>query len=369
MLSDIGIFFSRGFSPLLVVFFLAVRFILKGASVRITFLTYFVCLGMIFSLNPYGTSLLLITPIIAYIFCVTQSVHLWRPDEFDGSIKVITFFILIVCVVEFFVKLSLVNLEFYKSFIIKYGDMRFDVLRSRSIFASSLGTASVAIALTFYWSIISPSISLFLLAFLISLLSGSRTSFVIIMLLLVVSKISPLYLDTVRQLSRKILAIFLTFVLLISASQFFPESNVIAIVQRSFRIVMDASFTGRAGTSGATTSALFGDLPESLIWGLQGQTWISDSTFTSIAAKSGVLSLIFFLGLIFSLLIESRLSMKNKIVFSAMCALGASMIGDFFVPSVLFLYVVFFLRLRANSRFGERNELVNSNNATDRLDF
>jgi hypothetical protein len=111
---------------------------------------------------------------------------------------------------------------------------------------------------------------------------------------------------------------------------------------RSISISFDQSFLGREGTSIKTLFLLLDDLPSSLIFGLETH-WVSDSALVSIAAKNGIIPLLVFLIIILHQLFMLNIISFYKIVIILIFLLGSMMIGDFFVPSVTFLYILTFL--------------------------
>ncbi len=125
------------------------------------------------------------------------------------------------------------------------------------------------------------------------------------------------------------------------------------ILHRATNITLDESFYGRGSTSVETLVNLIYELPMSLFYGLNN-SYISDSAFTSIAATSGLFAAVLILFYLIYLLIKTKLSNIKKLFFIFIILIGMSMIGDFIVPSVLFLYFITFL-IYANKEQYEKN--------------
>lgn len=270
---------------------------------------------------------------------------------FDCFLKLIVLFLLAVSFFEILTKLNMVSFSYYSDFINNYGDMRFDVLRTRVLWGSALSSASVGIFLMFYFSLVRKDFTFLFLTFFYIILTGSRTAIVLFILMLFVSLIKSCSFWSLR-LSRKTffsLISLLPFVML--AFVWLLDSSVGRIVNRAFTIKADASFSGRENTTGAVLEKLLASLPESLFWGLTNTNWISDSAFTSIAAQSGILPLCLFLGYLCFLLFKSSLDYITKITVFIVSILGGWTIGDFFIPAVTFLYTLTFLIYEKNTTY------------------
>src|SRR5690606_19410144 len=128
------------------------------------------------------------------------------------------------------------------------------------------------------------------------------------------------------------------FLLLMFAS----DSALSTIFSRALTVTADASFLGRSDTSLVSLYKLSEQIPSSLFFGLKGD-FVSDSAFVSIMAGSGVfafLSFIFYA--LYSLFQCHGIKFSSKIILLIVFLLGASMIGDFFIPIVSTLWFLLF---------------------------
>ena len=342
-ITDFGLYLNRYIFTAVFLFFLSLFFLSLHNNQRVSLAIIFYALVIVFLflLNHFFSSHyngLLMIPIVSFIvFYSLRSRCLNLKKLLDFSIKSFLIFILLVSIFEIFVKLTGSDLFNYSAFIKDYGDRRFDVLRVRALFGSSLSTAALSIFFIIYFLLFSRSNTFILLSLSIILLSGSRTAIVVLLFMLIC-----LFLKSVCQgyLSKSsILMVGIAFLSIVMIVVFTPIGN---IALRSLSISMDDSFTGRSSTTILTLLDLLDQIPYSLFIGLQ-TSWISDSAITSIMASSGILSFTLFIALWIYLLLNTQLSLYFKVVTLFAFILGATMIGDFFVPVVSFLYFLTFL--------------------------
>lgn len=348
-ITDFGLYLSANLTIIIFILFLLAY--LMGAlghfRVNIAFLIYGVCIALSININSiYYSSFnyLLLVPLISHIiFSVILRSRLDLIRLFDSFVRILLIIYIFVAIFEIAVKINGYQYFNYIEFIRSYGDMRLDVLRVRTLFGSSLSTAAIAIFFTIYFFIFKRSVFFIGLSLALVLLSGSRTGFVIFILLAFYN---------ILKISRKgKISIFGLVAALASSIGIFLVvylSPVGRIAARSTNVVMDASFSGRSSTTVDTFFNIIFELPSSFFIGLQVD-YLSDSAITSIMAGSGVFAfLCFFLFLMYLL---SLVSLRNpdKAVIFVVFLLGSLMIGDFFVPAVTFMYVLAFLTYKSTS--------------------
>lgn len=314
----------------------------------------FLFLGLVLVLFLRKTSFngLMLSPILSYMtFVIFRDLIQDKYIEinFDVFLKCIVVFLLFFSVLEVLIKLNILVFDFYKDFILNYGDGRLDVLRTRVLWGSSLSSAAVGIFLTFYFSLIRKNLAFIGLVFFYIALTGSRTAIVLFVIMVVAMLIKKRSLWQLKCSKRNFSTIIFSIPIFIFIFICLLNSSVGEIITRSFTIKADLSFTGREGTTGVVLDRLLSSLPDSLFWGLANDDWVSDSAFTSIAAHSGVLLLFLFVGYIFILLFNTRLDLITKFTFIFVTILGGSIIGDYFIPVVSFLYTLTFLIYEKNS--------------------
>lgn len=308
----------------------------KKASIYV--LAYTFLIFLITAINMGNINWMLVVPLIAWLFVssFTRVNHAF--DVITAGAKCLTILIFFVCIFELFTKFNFISLSIYTNFITEYGDQRFDVLRTRSLFGSPLSTAALSIVAFFFWTHVRPSFKFALVAFIIALLSGSRTAFILCVSIFIFSPLAKFLI--IRQFTYIKTIIMAPVVLVIFYA--FDEVNfdyfdrLYSIIIRALTPQFDASFLGRADTSLLTLYALIQDLPLSLFVGID-EPMISDSAFISVSANSGIIAAASHLFLILVFLFKSILPIKSKAVLFVVLILGGSMIGDMFVPAVSFL--------------------------------
>lgn len=341
--------------PLVVVFVLYLYTITFKPTLKLHvifygfFLSFFATILFLTKNNING---LLFFPIIAWFTYIVLLYSIKDKEikkSFDYFLKCIVVFILAFSFLEILIKLNFVSFDYYSDFVKNYGDRRFDVLRTRVLWGSSLSSAAVGIFLTFYFSLVRKDFAFLSLTFLYITLTGGRTGIVLFILMLFIS-LTKSWNFWRFKLSRKNVMLLMAMVpCLIFSITWLLDTRVGDIVSRSFTIKADSSFTGRGDTTGVVFEKLLLSLPESLFWGLLENDWVSDSAFTSIAAQSGILLLISFLGYLFFLLFKTTLDAITKMTFIVVSIIGSWTIGDFFIPAVTFLYAITFLIYEKNT--------------------
>lgn len=307
---------------------------------------------LIFLINGERVNGLLLFPVLSY-FSYTILYRSMDNEEvktvFDVLLKFIIIFLILFSLFEILTKLNILSFSYYSDFIENYGDRRFDVLRTRVLWGSSLSSSAVGIFFAFYFSLVRKNIPFLLVTFIYIILTGSRTGTVLFVLLLFVSLTKYWSFWRLRLSKKTCLSLFFMAPFFMSTLIWMLNSSIGRIVNRAFTIKADDSFTGRSNTTGAVFDRLLSELPGSLFWGLKNTSWISDSAFTSIAAQSGILLLFVFLGYLFYLLFNTSLDAITKIIFIIVATLGGWTIGDFFIPVVTFLYTLTFLIYEKNT--------------------
>lgn len=354
--TDFFPFLSKVFIlPLILVLLLFSHVLFNKPYIKRHLMIYiFLFLGLILVLLLRKTSFngLMLSPILSYITAVVFRDLIkdkYIEINFDVFLKYIVVFLLFFSVLEVLIKLNILELDFYKDFILNYGDGRLDVLRTRVLWGSPLSSAAVGIFLTFYFSLIRKNLAFIGLVFFYIALTGSRTAIVLFFIMVVAMLIKKRSLWQLSFSKRSFFTMILSMPVFIFIFVFLLSSSVGEVVTRSFTIKADLSFTGREDTTGVVLDRLLSSLPDSLFWGLANDDWVSDSAFTSIAAHSGVLLLFLFVGYVFVLLFNTRLGSITKFTFVFITILGGSTIGDYFIPVVSFLYTLTFLIYEKNS--------------------
>ena len=322
---------------------MSVFFILRTKLVYKHIITYSLLICILFLINYVvdgSFNNLLFMPIVGYLyFNILEKINCNKYYIVDSIIKNIVWISLFFALIEIFVKLNFIEMNLVKDFIINYGDQRIDVLRVRIFYGSSLSTAALTIFLSFYFIYFKKNALYLFLTFILILLSGSRTAFSIFVMLFSFSKIvnKNFFIYKLSISRNALITACLICLSSIVAIVYFWDTVIFKIINRTININLDESFYGRKDTSIETFINLLQELPISLLTGLKND-YISDSAFTSISATSGLLATFLVLFYIFYGLIKTRLSNKKKIFIMFMIVVGMSMIGDFLVPSVLFLY-------------------------------
>lgn len=328
--------------PLLVVVF----FFKKEITLELSFLYFAISISIAIItllLKEDGFNGLLLIPIFSYM--VARLYGKEGKENLFFLIKLLLIIALSFSVLEFLTKSNVLNFPLYKRFILDFGDQRFDVFRSRSLWGSSLSAAAIGVFFFSYFTIFKFDLKYTLLSLVFILFTGSRTAFVL--LVLISFSLFIINGKTWRASIKKTTLLFLVFIFIsfYSFIYFFIDSILGKIFSRAFLVTIDKSVLGRADTSGDVLQRLFESLPGSLFWGIDGQ-WISDSAFTSIGAKSGILALLIYI--IFYIFSVSKMGIsyfkKFLIVFSLL--LGGSMIGDYLIPAVSYLYFLTFFIYR-----------------------
>jgi len=316
---------------------------LKNNQLNYPYVLYFICILFIqlASLIDYEwLSFLLFVPLFSYMSFSSFLKNNYRCVEvFSKAVWFSLLIFITISLVELMVKLSIIEFPLYKDFILDYGDGRLDVLRVRSIYGSSLSAAALSIFFIIYYSFFNVSRMGLLLSVLGMLLTGSRTAFVL-MCIVFLSVVIVNFKSNIRSfIAGKVV---LVVIFSTSVFVFLLYFGLEDLFMRSITISFDQSFLGREGTSIKTLFLLFDDLPSSLVFGLETH-WVSDSALVSIAAKNGIIPLLLFLIIILHQLFMLNVISFYKMVVVLIFLLGSMMIGDFFVPSVTFLYITTFL--------------------------
>ncbi|EKO3639075.1 hypothetical protein P0F15_002556 [Vibrio metschnikovii] len=314
---------------------------------------------LIFFINGERVNGLLFFPVLSYflyIILYSDMVNEEVKKVLDIFLKFIVIFLIFFSLFEILTKLNVVSFSYYSDFIKNYGDRRFDVLRTRVLWGSSLSSAAVGVFCAFYFSLVRKNIPFLLITFLYIMLTGSRTGMVLFILLLFVSLTKYWSFWRLTLSKKTCLSLFFMSPFFILILIWMLNSSIGRIVNRAFTIKADDSFTGRGNTTGVVLDRLLSDLPGSLFWGLRNASWTSDSAFTSIAAQSGILLLFLFLGYLFYLLLNTSFDAITKITFVIVATLGGWTIGDFFIPVVTFLYTITFLIYEKNTTHYYRSQ-------------
>ncbi|WP_238928127.1 hypothetical protein [Vibrio cholerae] len=348
-------YMSKVFSfPLVLVFLLFVCIFFTKPKLKwhiVIYLLSVFLLLLIFFINGERVNGLLFFPILSYLLYTIICSGIKNEEVkivFDVFLKVVIVSLIVFSLFEILTKLNLVSFGYYTDFIKNYGDKRFDVLRTRVLWGSSLSSAAVGVFCAFYFSLVRKNIPFLLITFLYIMLTGSRTGTVIFIFLLFVSLTKYWSFWRLILSKKTCLSLFLISPFFMLIFIWMLNSSVGKIVERAFTIKVDNSFAGRGNTTGAVFDRLLTELPGSLFWGLKNTSWISDSAFTSIAAQSGILLLLVFLGYLFYLLLNTSLDGITKMTFVIFATLGGWTIGDFFIPVVTFLYTLTFLVYEKN---------------------
>ncbi len=336
---------------LLVLFFLQLdkekyRIYLKK-SIVIYFFSYNCCLGLflVSSITPNPNSLL-VMPFVAYLTFIL----LLKKDKglliLDYSLKLFLIVLIVVAIIELFVKFGILELPFYENFLLNVGEKRLDVFRVRTLFGSSLSVSAICIVLMIYFMYLKKSLFFIVLNLLLILLSGSRTPIVISVILFIGYFISKSNFFTINKKN-----IFIIIVSFFSVPYFLYylvsiNERMLLIFSRGFDIAVDDSVRGREDTTIKTFLLILENFPNTLFGGLK-EAWVSDSAFISIMATSGIIITILYLVYIVYLIknIQVLKSLRKSVII--LCFLLAGfMVGDLLIPAssyclflILFIYV------------------------------
>jgi hypothetical protein len=284
----------------------------------------------------------LLVPIFSYMCFYIQKQNGYRVDLSLFS-NIIIIFLICFSLIELFVKLNYVQLTWMHDYLINSGSKRIDVLRLSGPFGSPLSLSALAVYLFFYSLYIRKNSFCFCGSIAIVLLSGSRTAFVICIIL---------YLSTIslKNIEKKTLYTFFVIIVIICAAFYYANklglthilSRVISL--QSYNILRDESFLGRSNTTVNTALLILEQMPRTLFLPLNSQ-YISDSAIISLIAGSGLFLVMNFI--VFLLRKISYLKKRNriKLIFIFMIFLLAFMVGDAFVPAASFyLYSILYYK-------------------------
>lgn len=336
-----------------------IHFSLKVKSIDKHIIIYSLLICSLFLINyiiDQSFNSLLFMPILGYLFyTILIKMDINKYLVIDNIIKGIVLISLFFAIIELLVKLNFIDINIIKDFIINYGDQRIDVLRVRIFYGSSLSTATLTVFLSFYFIYFKKNSFFLFLTFIIILLSGSRTAFGIFVMLFIFNTFinKDFFIYTLSIKKSRLIVTCLICIISVAGIIYSWDSVMFKILHRATNITLDESFYGRGSTSVETLVNLIYELPMSLFYGLNN-SYISDSAFTSIAATSGLFAAVLILFYLIYLLIKTKLSNIKKLFFIFIILIGMSMIGDFIVPSVLFLYIITFL-IYANKEQYEKN--------------
>ena len=353
-ITDFGLFLNPFGAPLILSFFviLQVQRLPKIKTVSYVILTYSACIIISLALNlTFNNNFnnLLIIPVLAYVVLkISKHADIEVKLILDKYLKLIVLLTIFLSITELYFKISGNQIiPFHDSFINNFGDRRYDVLRARSFFGSSLSTAALSTFFSIYFFVFQKSNTYILLTGLLILLTGSRTAFVLFSLIALFAYLKNFRFNKkIQKLNLMRIAYFYSFIGIATVA--IAGSQISHIARRALTISIDASFLGRASTTGSTYLEIINQLPRTIFVGVEGN-FVSDSALISIVAGSGIFAFVVFLCLLVYLIFSTERKVLDKFLVCGVFILGSLMIGDFFIPAVTFLYVITFIAYRNGS--------------------
>ncbi|MDR2410991.1 MAG: hypothetical protein LBE13_23175 [Bacteroidales bacterium] len=282
--------------------------------------------------NAHG---MLFVPFFAYMCFFIQHDN-ENKLNFDLFSLLIILILLFFSLVEIFLKLRILNAPWMLDFLSNVGSRRTDTLRARSLFASPLSLASIAIYLIFYTLYIHKNILYFYGCILLVIFSGSRTAMVICFFLLLFKfRIKTI---SIKRLIGLFFIICITGFILYSTNNFGLNFNGIFSLQ-SYNIRSDSSFRGRNNTTIKTALLILKDFP-SILFLPTDTEYISDSAIIGIIAGSGMFLCFNFIGVLYNKINRIKIKAKRLLIFSIILLM--LVVGDAFVPPATF-YLFFMI--------------------------
>lgn len=350
LLSDYALYLF-GYLPIITALFLAtIIAVLRGglsAKKEIIFYSLIIIGICIINITYSGYfNGVLFSPILAYL--VYKAFVFKRLD--DKAICDMFYHLIVLCLVvfsvlELMVKLDIMTNKLIRELILNTGDGRLDVLRIRSPFGSPLSLAALLFVLLIYFVIVSRHRIMTAVVLILLILTGSRTSFVSGVFLLVFEwLVAPVLRGKIS------LRVFLWFSIgigsiygVIDLLRNMSDGKLETLAERvlvldSYNLFSDASFLGRADTTVLTFTRIVEDFPYTLLFGLSDQSYVSDSAIVSLMAGSGIIATLVFLYYFYYRIFKMHIAYYSKFVLVLLFLLQALMIGDAFVPFVSFCF-------------------------------